>query len=81
MRGEVTLLRGHCRSPRRDLGIRLLPAGVAVRALPPPGLRRWQSGETSASRQFWPHRHEWPGGYEPVHDVMNRAHARTYAGA
>lgn len=80
MRGKVTLLRKHCRSPRRELGIRLLLGAVALRALAEPGLRDWQTGETGASREFWVHRREWLGGYEPVHDVVDRARARRYAG-
>jgi GT2 family glycosyltransferase len=64
MRGKATLLRKHWRGARRGLGLRLLLAGVAVRAFAPTRLRGRHGGQPGAWREVWRRRREWVQGYE-----------------
>ncbi|MGH3072194.1 MAG: glycosyltransferase family 2 protein [Gaiellaceae bacterium] len=68
MRGKTTLLRKHWRSPRRELGIGLLLAGVGLRALAPRSLQGKNGGQPSAWREVWRARRSWLEGYpQPEH--------------
>ena len=73
MRGKVTLLRKHWRSPRRELGIRLLLAGVGVRALAPASLTGKNGGRPGAWREVWRARRSWLEGYPAAERPRLRA--------
>ena len=73
MRGKVTLLGKHWRSPRRELGIRLLLAGVGVRALAPTSLRGKNGGRPGAWREVWRARRSWLEGYPAAERPRLRA--------
>jgi N-acetylglucosaminyl-diphospho-decaprenol L-rhamnosyltransferase len=59
--GKATLLRKHWRSPKRELGLALLLAGVGLRALLATVARR--SGEDNAWVSLWRARRQWLAGY------------------
>ena len=80
MRGKVTLLRKHWRAPRRQLGIGLLLAGVALRAFAPRSLRGRNGGVPSAWREVWRQRHEWLPGYAAARPRGVEQVAETAAG-
>jgi N-acetylglucosaminyl-diphospho-decaprenol L-rhamnosyltransferase len=73
MRGKATLLRKHWRPLRRELGIRLLLAGVGVRALAPTALRGRNGGQPSAWREVWRRRRDWVDGYPAAERPKLRA--------
>jgi N-acetylglucosaminyl-diphospho-decaprenol L-rhamnosyltransferase len=73
MRGKVTLLRKHWRSPRRELGIRLLVAGVGLRALAPSSLTGRNGGRPGAWREVWRARRSWLEGYPEAERPRLRA--------
>jgi N-acetylglucosaminyl-diphospho-decaprenol L-rhamnosyltransferase len=74
-RGKATLLRRHWGPLRRQLGIRLLVAGVGLRALEAAALGRIRS-ESRRRASFWPGvwtaRSRWIGGYAEVGDAEPR---------
>jgi GT2 family glycosyltransferase len=63
--GKTTLLRKHWRGLRRTIGIRLLWAGVAVRAAAGAVAGTGPGREASAWREVWRERTTWLRGYEP----------------
>ena len=71
-RGKATLLRKHWTSPRRDLGLALLLAGVGVRALIARLLSR-RGGKSTAYRDVWRARDEWLPGYPEAAPVALEA--------
>ena len=73
MRGKVTLLRKHWRSPRRELGIRLLLAGVGLRALAPTSMTGKNGGRPGAWREVWRARRGWLEGYPEAERPRLRA--------
>jgi N-acetylglucosaminyl-diphospho-decaprenol L-rhamnosyltransferase len=73
MRGKSTLLRKHWRPLRRALGIRLLLAGVGLRALAPTALRGRHGGQPSAWREVWRRRRDWVDGYPEAERPRLRA--------
>lgn len=73
MRGKVTLLRKHWRSPRRELGIGLLLAGVALRAAAPAALTGKNGGRPGAWREVWRARRGWLEGYPEAERPRLRA--------
>jgi N-acetylglucosaminyl-diphospho-decaprenol L-rhamnosyltransferase len=74
MRGKTTLVHKHWRGLRRALGLRLLLAGVAVRAFAPSALRGRHGGRPDAWREVWRQRRAWADGYpEPEQRPRLRA--------
>ena len=63
LRGKVTLLRKHWSWPRRELGIRLLLMGVAMRAFAPGRLTNRGDGPPTAWREIWRARRLWLRGH------------------
>lgn len=65
LRGKVTLVRQHWPTGKRQLGVGLITAGVALRALLGTlgGRRRGRDVEDSAWRSTWRARREWRDGY------------------
>jgi N-acetylglucosaminyl-diphospho-decaprenol L-rhamnosyltransferase len=63
--GKATLLRKHWRGPRLRLGLRLLTAGVGVRALLAL-LGRRTDPRAAAWRRVWRERSHWLAGYPEV---------------
>jgi N-acetylglucosaminyl-diphospho-decaprenol L-rhamnosyltransferase len=65
-RGKATLLRKHWPTFRRRVGLRLLVAGVGLRALEASLLRRWRAA-SGLRASFWPgvwrSRFDWTQGY------------------
>ena len=82
-RGKATLLRKHWRPLRRSLGIRLLVAGVGVRALEASLLGRVRAA-SGRRGSFWPGvwkaRCEWVQGYDdPNGDGAGPGRASVHA--